>query len=448
MPTVSPAAPDEPPVQRPFTDNFDRSQQPKPGTNPTVDLPPVWDAQLANGVRLLAVPNTEVPTVTIRAVFEMGQRDEPPGKAGLAAMTAAMMHEATTQRTAAEFAEALERIGASVGVSSGQYETSVSVNTLDKHLETAMALMMERMLEPAFTQEDFDRIKSQRMESLLQARKSGPSLATRALSAVLAGPTHPLSYPGGGLPSTLAEITLEDVKAFYSAHIPTHLTGVLVSTSLPQEEILSALQGLAELEVTESFREAIDKLPKTEGRVIYLVDKDGAAQSSLRVAHPSLTYDALGDYYRARLMNFTLGGTFDSRINLNLREDKGYSYGAYSRFNGGPELGLFRVSSEVNKEATIASITEVLTELENYATDGMTQEEYAYMQSAIGQRDAMRYETPGAKLGLLSQAMRYDLPLDYRKRQNTLLRETDRETLNELAGPPDRPAKHRHRRGR
>jgi zinc protease len=294
--------------------------------------------------------------------------------------------------------------------------------------------MMERMLEPAFLQEDFDRIKSQRMESLMQSRKSGPSLATRALSAVLAGPTHPLSYPRGGLPSTLAEITLDDVKAFYAAHIPAHLSGVLVSTSLPQEDVLAALTGLAELEVTESFREAIDELPKTEGRVIYLVNKDEAAQSSLRIAHPSLTYDALGNYFRAGLMNFTLGGTFDSRINLNLREDKGYSYGAYSRFTGGPELGLFRVSTEVNKEATTASINEVLTELENYSTDGMTEEEYEYMQSAIGQRDAMRYETPGAKLGLLSQAMRYDLPLDYRKRQNTVLRETDRETLNGLAG--------------
>lgn len=433
-PTVSPPQSETPPALRTWHDDFDRSVQPQPGVNPLVDLPPIWDTQLANGVRLLAVPNTETPTVTIHAVFAMGQRDEPPGKAGLARLTAALMREATQQRSSAEFSEALERIGASVSVSAGNYETIVSLNVLSKHLDAAMALMMERMLEPAFTTEDFDRVKAQLMESLMQARKSGPSLAARAIDAVLAGPEHPLSYPGSGLPSTVSNITLDDVKAFYATHIPGHLQGVLVSTSLPQDEILASIAALAELETSEAYREAIDGLPEISGRTIYLVSKDGAAQSTLRMAYPSLKYDALGDYYLANLMNFNLGGTFDSRINLNLREDKGYTYGIRTGFSGGRELGNFRISSEINKEATAASITEVLNELESYSTDGMTQAEYEYMQSAIGQRDARSYETPGAKLGLLSQILRYDLPLDYRKQQKSLLRETDRETLNTLAG--------------
>jgi zinc protease len=147
-----------------------------------------------------------------------------------------------------------------------------------------------------------------------------------------------------------------------------------------------------------------------------------------------MRYDALGDYYKAGLMNFNLGGTFDSRINLNLREEKGYTYGISSGFSGGPELGAFRVSAEVNKEATAASVTEVLKELDSYAADGMTEDEYQFLQNSIGQRDARAYETPAAKLGLLAQILRYDLPLDYRKRQQALLRETDRETLNALAG--------------
>lgn len=151
------------------------------------------------------------------------------------------------------------------------------------------------------------------------------------------------------------------------------------------------------------------------------------------MVYPSLKYDALGDYYLANLMNFNLGGTFDSRINLNLREDKGYTYGIRTGFNGGPEFGSFRVSSEVNKDATADSISEAIREMENYSTNGMTEEEYAFMQSAIGQRDARAYETPGAKLGLLSQLLRYDLPLDYRKQQKSLMLETDRETLNQLA---------------
>ena len=419
---------------RPVTDNFDRSQKPVPGINPAVELPAIWDTKLANNVRVLAVPNSETPTVTVRAIFDMGQRDEPPGKAGLTAITADMMGEATLDHSAAEFTEELERIGASVYVSAGQYETTVTVNTLTKHLDKAMALLMERTLKPAFTQEDFDRIKSQTIENLMASRKTPEGLAGRAIQSVLYGPTHPMSYPMAGIPSTVESITLDDVKAYYNAHFPAHLSGVTVSANLSQEEIISALQGFAALEVKEAFRAPIDNLPEIKGRTLYLVDKAGAAQSSLRTAQPSIKYDALGDFYKAGLANFNLGGTFNSRINLNLREDKGYTYGARSGFSGGPEFGSFGVSSEVNKDATAASLTEVLTELTNFTAEGMSEEEYDYMRSAIGQRDALQYETPRRKLSLLNNIMRYDLPLNYRTQQNNILRETDREVLNTLAG--------------
>ena len=418
---------------RPVVDNFDRSQKPVPGTNPSVELPAIWDTSLTNGVRVLAVPNSETPTVTISARFAMGQRDEPAGKAGLTSITASLMGEATLDHTAAEFTEELERIGASVSVSPGRYETSVTVNTLTKHLDKAMALMMERALKPAFTEEDFNRIKSQTIEGLMASRKTPQGLAGRAIDSVLYGSQHPLSYPMAGIPSTVEAITLDDVKAYYAAHFPAHLSGITVSASLPQAEIISALQGFASLEVTEAYRAAVENLPEINGRTVYLVNKEGAAQSSLRTAQPSIKYDALGDFYKAGLANFNLGGTFNSRINLNLREDKGYTYGARTSFNGSQEFGSFRFSSEVNKDATAASLTEVINELESYAAKGMNEEEYDYMRSAIGQRDALQYETPSRKLGLLGNILRYDLPLNYRTQQNNILRETDRETLNTLA---------------
>jgi zinc protease len=363
----------------------------------------------------------------------MGRRDEPEGMAGLTALTVALMNEATRKRSAAEFAQELERIGAGIGVSAGQYQTTVTVSTLSKHLDKAMSLMMERTLEPAFTEEDFARIKSRTIEGLLASRKTPRGLAGRAINSVLYGSTHPMSYPSAGLPSTVETISLDDVRAFYAAHFPAHLAGVTVSANLPQTEIMAALQGFASLDVTEAYRPAIDGLPEIKGRTLYLVNKEGAAQSSLRTAQPSLKYDALGDFYKAGLANFNLGGTFNSRIMLNLREDKGYTYSARSGFYGGPELGSFRVSTEVNRDATAASVTEVLKELENYASDGMTVEEYDFMRSAIGQRDALQYETPARKLGLLGNIMRYDLPLNYRTQQNNILKETDREVLNSLA---------------
>jgi len=196
---------------RPVSDNFDRSKQPVPGANPVVGLPAIWDTRLANNVRVLAVANTETPTVTVSATFAMGQRDEPAGKAGLTALTAALMDEATKNRSAAEFSEELERIGASVSVSAGQYETTVTLNTLAKHLDKAMPLMLERTLEPAFSEEDFKRVKSQTIEALLASRKTPEGLADRAINSVLYGATHPLSYPQDGLPSTVESITRDDV---------------------------------------------------------------------------------------------------------------------------------------------------------------------------------------------------------------------------------------------
>jgi zinc protease len=424
---------------RPVVDDFDRSQKPVPGVNPVVELPAIWDTSLANGVRVLAVPNEETPTMTVRATFDFGRRDEPAGKAGLGSLTAALMGEATTERSAAEFAEELKRIGASVSVSVGTYQSAVTLNVLSKHLDKGMQLMQERMLKPAFTAEDFDRLKAQTIEGLMQQRKTPAGLAGRAINAVMYGPTHPLSYPAGGLPGTVENLSLEDVRAYYAAHVPQHLSGIVVSTSLPQADMIAALQGLAALETTESYREAIDDFPEIGERQIYLVNKEGAAQSSLRTGQHSIKYDATGDFYKAGLMNFNLAGTFNSRVNLNLREDKGYTYGARASFSGDHESGSYRFSAEVNKDATAASITEVINEFEAYAADGMTEEEYDYMRSAIGQRDARRYETPGSKLGLLANILRYDLPLNYRTQQKNVLQETDRETLNALAAELIRP---------
>ncbi len=424
---------------RPVSDDFDRSNKPVPGVNPVVELPPIWDVDLANGVRVLAVPNTETPTVTVRAIFDIGRRDEPAGKAGLSSLMASLMGEATTERSAAEFAEELKRIGGSLSVRVGTYESSVTLNVLAKHLDKGMDLMMERILKPAFLAEDFERLKAQTIEGLMQQSKTPAGLAGRAINAVMYGPTHPLSYPEGGLPATVEALTLDDVQAYYAANIPQHLSGVLVSTSLSEEETVAALGGLAALSTSAIEREPIDDFPEITERRIYLVDKEGAAQSSLRIGQHSIVYDATGDFYKAGLMNFNLAGTFNSRINLNLREDKGYTYGAGASFRGYPEWGSYQLSTEVNKDATGASISEVMNELEAYVADGMTAEEYDYMRRAIGQRDARRYETPSSKLGLLANILRYDLPLDYRTQQKLVLEETDRETLNALASKLIKP---------
>jgi zinc protease len=415
---------------RPVADTFDRSSRPIPGMNPTVELPNVWEGQLANEVRLLGVDNKETPTTTIRAVFELGGRDEVIGKAGITSLMASLMSEATTERTAAEFAEALERIGASVSVSASTYQTTVTLNTLTKHLDAALELMQERLLKPAFLEEDFNRVKQQTLEGLQQQRKSPGPLAALAADVVLYGKENPIAYPNAGLPATVESISHAELVAYYQENIPSRLGGVLISSDLGQQELAQKLSGLGTLAVMSVERTAGGTAKAMNGRTVYLIDKPGAAQSSLRLVHAGIPYDAFGDYYKAYLGNFILGGAFNSRINLNLREDKGYSYGARSGFNGGPEVGSFRVSTDVNKEATAASVTEILNELEKYDAEGMNSSDFEFMQNAIGQSEARSYETPNAKLGLLSRVLLYDLPSDYRRQQQQILRSAEPSDLN------------------
>jgi len=241
------------------------------------------------------------------------------------------------------------------------------------------------------------------------------------------------------LPDTLTAITLDDVKTFYADNLPVRIKGVLVSSNLSQQELMGAIAALGELPVAPVQRSPLPEIDDFGQQVIYLVDRPDAAQSSVRMVYPSLPFDATGPFYLAGLMNFALGGTFDSRINLDLREDKGWTYGAYTGFSGDREFGNFQFSAEINKESTAEAISTVLEQVQRYATEGMTEAEYQYLQSALGQRDALRYETPGAKLGLLDQVLTYDLPLDYRRKQQAILEETDRDTLNQVAAKMLRP---------
>ena len=303
---------------------------------------------------------------------------------------------------------------------------------LSKHLDEGIALLSERILRPAFTQEDFDRLKAQTLEGLQQARKSPGPLADRAQGVVLFGPDHPLSYPTAGLPDTVGSLTRDDVVSYYYEHIPDSLMGVLVSADVSQSRVMAQLQPWGDLDVADVQRTALGGLPEIEDRTVYLVDKPEAAQSSIRVVHHALPYDAFDDYYQANLANFALGGNFSSRINLNLREDKGYTYGARSGFRGGPETGYFAVSTEVNRDATAASVKEILAELEQYDDAGMSGEEFAFTQSAIGQNDALQYETPGRKLGLLNSVLRYNLSPDYRQTQQEILENSTAAQLNRV----------------
>jgi zinc protease len=165
-----------------------------------------------------------------------------------------------------------------------------------------------------------------------------------------------------------------------------------------------------------------------------LVDKPAAPQSIVRLVRRGLPFDATGELYLSRLANFNLAGNFNSRINQNLREDKGYTYGASGYFASNREIGAIVFSAQVRANATIPSIEELIKELKDYSQNGMTDEELEFMRLAVGQQDALTYETPSQKASLLSSILTYSLDKDYLQQRNDIVESVDKSVLNELAG--------------
>ncbi|WP_298633133.1 pitrilysin family protein [uncultured Umboniibacter sp.] len=434
---VEQLAPEEPMsglAFRPATDNFDRSNRPAVPNAKSISLPAIWEGELANGVRVLGVTNTETPTTRVVVGFEAGQRDLEEGQEGLSSFTASLMSEATTNYTLAELDAMQERIGASVGFNMGDYQANASLSVLTDGLDGGVEILLERLLNPAFNEADVERIRGEILQGIQQSKTSGPALAQDALNQAMGDASNPLAHPSSGTTASISGFSRDDLVGFYSAHFPEQMAVVLVSSNLSQEEVLAALSPLGEIAVDMQERplESLNwKAPETN--TIFFMDKPEAAQSSIRVATNGPLWDVNGDYWHAQLMNFNLGGNFNSRINQNLREDKGYTYGARSGFRGNLETGTFITSAEVRADSTLASIQEVLAELAAFKTDGMTEEELNFMRSAYSQRDARSYETPSQKLRLISQMATYNVDASYLDQRNEALTNAELGELNALA---------------
>ena len=413
-------------------DDFDRSVIPPSGENPSVTLPTIWRDELGNGIAVLGALNDEVPTVSIGLQIEAGQRLEPLYKLGLASLTAAMMNEATLKSTNEELSDRLQQLGSSVQFGAGNDRTSMTIRSLTENLDETLEIAAEKLFQPKFDEQDFARVKAQVLQGIEHSKKDPATTAQAVYSRLLFGADNSFSYPNIGTAESVAAITLDDVKSFYKNYYSPAITNVIAVGNLEQDDLMGRLTVFADWEGPEVEQVELADFPEIESK-LYLVDKPGAAQSQIKIGKRSLPFDATGEYYRAQLANYSLGGAFNSRINLNLREDKGYSYGASSGFSGQKDYGTFTASAGVRTDATAASIVEFEKEIQNYAESGISESELLFTRNAIGQRDARMFETPSQKIGLLSQILDHDLDVNFVTEQNEILSAISQEEINALA---------------
>ncbi|MFC6996952.1 M16 family metallopeptidase [Rufibacter roseus] len=416
-------------------DNFDRSKKPAAGPNPTITVPPFWKQNLANGIKVIGTKNDEVPTVTMLFTLQGGHKLEAhdPSKAGLASLTAAMLNEDSEKYTSEEISAQLEKLGASVSFGSGSESMTVSVQSPVKNLDATLALLEERMFKPKFSQDDFDRLKKQRIEAIANQSTQPTVVANNVYSKMLYGEGHIQAIPDIGTVKTVENISLDDVKKFYQNYFSPSVTNLVIVGDVEQQQIMPKLAFLNKWAPKPVNMPAVAKIKGIDKTKIFIVDKEKAAQSEIRIGYMALPYDATGEYYKASLMNYVLGGAFNSRINLNLREDKGYTYGARSGFSGTEEVGPFTASAGVRSDASDLSVIEFMKEIKRFREDGITDEELAFMKSAIGQSDARRYETSFQKASFLNNMLRYNLEPDYVAKQNEILQNITKEEINALA---------------
>lgn len=417
------------------TDMFKRSEMPGNGPNPVVKVPAFWKKTLDNGVKAIGSQTTELPLVTLSVTIPGGHllQANDTSKIGLAAMFASMMNEDTKNYTAEKLQAELQKLGSSVGVSSGLDGVTFSIQTLKKNVDKTLALLEERMLNPQFTQAAFDRIQKQKIEGFKQAKSQPAFVATDVFDKMNYG-TSILGLSQSGTEYTIKNMKLADVQNYYNNYMTSRNAELVVVGDVTESEILGKLGFLNKLPKKDIKLPEIPKPSGVDKTRIYLVDVPKAAQTEFRVGGVTgLKYDATGEYYRLMLANFALGGGFNGRVNINLREDKGWTYGARTNAFGDKYTGEFYFSSGIRANATDSAVVEVMKELKNYAEKGITEDELKFMKSALGQRDALLYETGFQKAGFIGRILDYDLPANFVDEQNKILANLTKEEVDRIA---------------
>ncbi len=420
--------------ERVVVSSFDRSIKPEAGPSPLVIMPEYWETTLDNGIDIIGALNTEIPTVNIRMSFDGGHLLEPAEKYGLASLTADMMNEGTENYSAEAFEIELDKLGSNITVSAGAESTTINMRSLTRNLDATLALLEERLFRSVFTEDDLTRLRQQSIESIEADKEQPSSIASNVYRKLLYGEDHPFAVAAIGEIETLENITLEDIQNFSRQSLVSQVLDVVVIGDITQDEIMPKLDFLNNVQNQDIEINALPAAPVITENTLYLIDKPQAPQSEIRIGYMSdLVYDATGEYFERFLMNYPLGGAFTSRINLNLREDKGYTYGARSSFSATEYPGPFTASASVRADSTADSIVQFMTEITQFRDQGITAEELAFTKKAIGQSEALDYETPGQKSRLLSQIIEYDLDRDFVSRQQQIINNLTVERVNALA---------------
>ena len=392
---------------------LDRGQRPPLGPAPTLTLPPATERTLPNGLRVVVVEQHELPLVDAVLVVRSGGEADPAGREGLATLTAALLDEGTATRSALAIADQAAYLGITLSTGAAWDASQVALHAPVAQLDSALALMADVVTRPSFPAADFERLKRERATGLLQLRDVGPAIADRAFAQAVFAAGHPYGRPLGGTEASTRAIGRDDVRRFYETHWrPDNATLVVVGDVTPddvQARLARALGGWTRGSAVPA--PVAPATPAAGATRVVLIDKPGAPQSSVRIGLPGVARTD-PDYFPLLVMNTILGGSFTSRLNQNLRETRGYTYGAGSGLAMRRGAGAFQASAEVTGTKTDSALVEFLKELRAIADTVPTAELEKAKQYLVLQMPG-DFETTGDIAGQLVPLVVYGLPLGY-----------------------------------
>lgn len=414
--------------------SFDRTIEPPYGESPEVVIPKVWKADLDNGMKVLGIDNDEVPLVQFNISIEGGLLLDDINKVGVANLTANLMTQGTQRKTPKELEEAIAQLGARINISAGTERITVTGNTLTKNYQQTMDLVEEMLLEPRWDEQEFTLRKQSVMSAIKQQEANPNAIASNAYNILIYGQDNIRSKNILGSETSVADISIDDLKGYYTKNISPSVATMHVVGDISEEEVMRSLNDLQSKWAAKAVEIPVFSTPSApDNSQVFFYDVPNAKQSVLNVGYPALAATD-DDYYSAVVMNYILGGGgFASKLTQQLREGKGYTYGIRSGFSGSTEAGAFTISSGVRTNVTLESSQLVKEILSGYAED-FTEKDLETTQSFLIKSNARAFETAGSKLGMLQNISRFGWDDDYVKGREAIVRDMTVEKIQGLAG--------------
>ena len=393
-------------------DLVDRSRPPTLGPPPPVRLPPISRRELPNGMKLVIVEHHELPLATFNLVVGSGSAHDPSGRPGVADFAAAMLREGAGNRTSLDISDQATFLGVFLSTSTGWDASTVFMHTPVAQLDSSLALFADVALRPTFPADELERLRKTRLTSILQRRDQPPVIADLVYAFLVFGAEHPYGQPLGGTETSTTAATRADLEAYYRTHYRPNNATLIVVGDVRTDDIEARIARLFGAWQPAAIPALAVSTPTPAARTtVFLVDKPGAPQASFRLGHVGVPRST-SDYFSLVVLNTILGGSFTSRLNQNLRETKGYTYGAFSAFDYRKFPGPFTSRAEIVAAKTDSALIEFLRELRAIretipATELEKAKRYLQLRFPAG------FETTIGIANALVPVVVYGLPLNY-----------------------------------